>query len=265
MAPRTTLLLAGLASLASFGCISASSTELGTQINIHVPLIPSASSAVTLANQVLTSLLPTPSNQKIDFVNLFVPHCTLYLTTFRNESILDGTISRLAQEAVSAASSNCASSTSSNIMTVGTSLTLSGSYAMLEVPTTSCLQSLSDSLVIALSPYVTEYAKKAVPSWIYDLPPDQQAAKIALVHQYGSPNVFAGFAPHVTLAFDSVEEDSAAYAAATEEVGGEWSEVYNDVETVAFGFVGLAGTVKQGPSVLQSIEVGAADSALASA
>ena len=247
--------------------LSLSSAELGTKINIHVPLSSSASSSVTSSNQFLTSLLPVSSQQDqiIDFVTLYEPHCTLYLSTFRNASIEDGTLERLAASAVESASSACRSSgggssssddDDASVMTIGENLTLSGAYAMLSVPPTSCLQSLSDALVLALSPYVTETAKKSIPSWVYDLPPDEQAAKIALVNMYGSPNVFSGFSPHVTLAYDDVQNDAQDYASAVQTTAQQlWTKegVESEVESVAFGYVGPAGTVVRGPSVFESV------------
>ena len=149
-------------------------------------------------------------------------------------------------------------------MSVGSSLTLSGAYAMLSVPLTPCLQQLSDSLVTILAPHVTETAKKAVPSWVYDLPPAEQELKIAYVHQYGSPNVFEGFAPHVTLAYDDAPSDlddgggvpaDSIYGGAVGDVAESWELVNTEVLSVGFGFVGPAGTVKRGPVVLESISI----------
>ena len=75
---------------------------------------------------------------------------------------------------------------------------------MLSVTNTDCLQLMSDALVNATNQFVEPSAKDYIPSWIYDLPEDQQQAKIDMIHAYGSPNVFASFQPHVTLVADAV-------------------------------------------------------------
>ena len=120
-----------------------------------------------------------------------------------------------------------------------------------------------------LSPHVTEVAKKSVPSWVYDLPPDQQAQKIAYVHQYGSPNVFVAFSPHVTLAYDDDTEDLAydaggnpadsIFGGAVADAAERWTEIRSEIMTVGFGHVGPAGTVMQGPVVLESISILSSD------
>ncbi|GMI38834.1 hypothetical protein TeGR_g8206 [Tetraparma gracilis] len=137
-------------------------------------------------------------------------------------------------------------------MLVGESLTASGSYAMLSVALSPCLQLLSDSLVNATAQYVSAAAKDYIPSWIYDLPEAEQQLKIDMIHAYGSPNVFSAFEPHVTLAVDSANTTELAAVVAANPPG---QEVVSPILDVGFGSVGPYGSVLQNQDVLPPVTI----------
>ncbi|GMH46528.1 hypothetical protein TrRE_jg8403 [Triparma retinervis] len=93
-------------------------------------------------------------------------------------------------------------------MKIGETKDAQGSYGMLGVANTPCLQGLSDAVVNATSPFLDPSAKSYIPSWVYSLPPAERDQKIALIHEFGSPNVFGGFEPHVTLVGDSESSEN---------------------------------------------------------
>jgi len=122
---------------------------------------------------------------------------------------------------------------------------------MLGVTLTPCLQGLSDSLVNATSPYLDPSATQYIPSWVYNLPEDEKEEKINLIHKYGSPNVFSGFQPHVTLVGDSLSsDDMKAMFDAT-----EFEPLITPVGEVGLGKVGEFGTVLKGKDVAGPVVV----------
>jgi 2'-5' RNA ligase len=70
------------------------------------------------------------------------------------------------------------------------------------IPYESCLQSLSDKVVMALKKYV--HRPPPVPDWVYSLPRKERRRALELIERYGSPNVLDQFQPHVTVGFDKV-------------------------------------------------------------
>ena len=71
------------------------------------------------------------------------------------------------------------------------------------------------------------------------LPEPERSEKIAYIKQYGSPNVFTQFQPHVTLACDAnATALSAAFAQKAPQVQGGWLPA-----AVALGPTGPCGTV----------------------
>ena len=96
---------------------------------------------------------------------------------------------------------------------------------------------MSDRIVNATHRFAVP--NQPVPSWVNGLPEPEKSEKIKAIQEYGSPNVFSQFAPHVTLAFDSAPADN--LTAAFE------SLVVKDATctpiTVGLGSVGPHGTV----------------------
>lgn len=120
-----------------------------------------------------------------------------------------------------------------------------GVYALWKIPVVPCLQYWSDLIVNATFDLATP--NQQVPSWVFSLPPDLQALKIAMVHQYGSPNVFSQFEPHVTIAADSATPQrlsdivsSPAFPAVV---------AHPDVQDIAIGSAGPFGTVLRGQNL----------------
>jgi hypothetical protein len=231
----------------------------GQQLNIHVK-IPSPSSTwetILSENQYVSSLLSNPSDQQIDFVATQDPHATLYLTTFTKESVASGALLAAAASSILSATSSptCSSpSAPSSSRTIGSDVTASGAYGMLSVTNTDCLQLMSDALVNATNQFVEPSAKDYIPSWIYDLPEDQQQAKIDMIHAYGSPNVFASFQPHVTLVADAA--NTTELAAVVDTWTCQHLEILSSpIQSVGFGSVGPFGTVLKGQDVMPPIAV----------
>jgi hypothetical protein len=80
---------------------------------------------------------------------------------------------------------------------------------------------------------------QTIPDWVQHLPEPERSAKIAFIKQYGSPNVFSQFQPHVTLACDvNSTALSTAFAKEAPQVVGSWLPA-----AVILGPTGTCGTV----------------------
>ena len=213
------------------------------QCNIHIKIPYPQNSTLASTQGDFTALFSNPSDQKIDFMATNDPHVTLFLTAFSSES-LDDLFHVASTTLKSTYKTYCSSSTSHTpyIMKSGINQYVSGSYAMLNVSLTDCLQALSDELVLAAQSFVSDSAKEYIPSWIYNLPDDEQAEKIELIKQYGSPNVFSGFSPHVTFLVDDVNSTELSIIFDENQV----AEVDSSVQFVGFGAVGNFGSVLKG-------------------
>merc|ERR1711865_431882 len=75
-----------------------------------------------------------------------------------------------------------------------------GTYAMMNVSLSPCLQRYSDLIVNATYGYARP--NQTAPGWVHTLPEPERSEKIAMSAKYGSPNVFSQFQPHV---FDWME------------------------------------------------------------
>jgi 2'-5' RNA ligase len=135
----------------------------------------------------------------IDFKKKFEPHITLFLTVFESNEQLTAI-----EEGVYRAAQNMSRDCQVNILN---SIAATGTYTMWDVQNSECLQHMSDLVVNATSAYVSKKAKTDIPKWVESLPPAIRDIKIAMIHQYGSPNVFSQFQPHVTLAYDDQTPD----------------------------------------------------------
>jgi hypothetical protein len=134
------------------------------------------------------------------------------------------------------------------------SINVTGTYAMLTTGTPACLQFMSDAVVNAtyvivafsrsklrhpLCMYHLAVPNQTIPDWVQHLPEPERSEKIAYIKQYGSPNVFTQFQPHVTLACDAnATALSAAFAQKAPQVQGGWLPA-----AVALGPTGPCGTV----------------------
>lgn len=98
-----------------------------------------------------------------------------------------------------------------------------GDWLMIAVQNSPSLQRLSDSLVQRLSPYRDKSA--AMPAWVNAYP-----EKKAAFAQYGSPNVFTHFDPHITLLAQS---DHAALSQFMQRYGQHFSA--QRVEAIGLG------------------------------
>ena len=224
-----------LLALVNCAIITASDTF---QANIHVKIPNPQNNSLTDTQTYLTGLFSTPSDQKIDFVNSNDPHVTLFLTTFKSDS--RDQMFELATGALQKAYDEyCSADGPYYVMKSAVSQYVSGSYGMLVVENSVCLQALSDQLVLATQEFVSDSAKEYIPSWIYNLPEDQQQQKIDLISQYGSPSVFQGFEPHVTLLVDDVNSTELSTIFQENEV----EEVDSPIFEIGFGSVGQFGSV----------------------
>ena len=227
------------------------------QVNLHVPVTSSAAVSTIVASNVdLTNSLSNPGDQELDFVSVHVPHVTLYLTSFLDSSVRNGSLASSAREAlVQAYPHHCASSNSTSSFPIGTTKNASGSYCMLGVPATNCLSGLSMEVVLATMKYLHPSAKSSIPAWVNDLPENEREIKIDLIRNYGSPNVMSGFAPHLTLAVD--DANPLELQRSFEQM--PFSPLYSDLTEVGFGAVGTHGSVLRGKDYAPRIALPAAD------
>lgn len=157
-------------------------------LNVHVKLDAPSEASMVYVNQVARRL---DASIDIDLTTVNQPHVTLYLTEFRNESYAD----------IMRSMAKLISSMQGCLLKMNDTVDMSGSYALWDVLPNTCLSLLSNQTVLALAQYIVP--NQPVPEWVYDLPEPERSRKIELVKDYGSPNVFDQFQPHVTLAFDS--------------------------------------------------------------
>jgi hypothetical protein len=133
--------------------------------------------------------------------------------------------------------------------------TINGAYTMLNIHKTSCLQSLSNTIVQSVQSYIKHPI--ICPSWIGSLPEPQRSMAIYNCREYGSPNVFDRFAPHLTVGFD-ISSDYDNNMKWREDAMDRWNEGFasvNDnsnngddgctanIEGIAVGVNSVGGTV----------------------
>jgi len=216
-------------------------------LNIHLKLSQQCEDVAIQANKRVSQL---DQKQQIDLTAHQQPHVTLYLTDFqeRNYAVFSKLVEQLVQdEFVSKFDAHgnwlsgaepcevlCEASLMRNVST----------YAMWPVENSECIQSMSDRIVQKISLYISDEAKTKVPDWINLLPEALKSEKIRMIHEYGSPNVFSQFSPHVTLAYDGdAKRLQDAFTEAGEDLVPSCKFV---VEEIAFGEVGPWGTVLRG-------------------
>ncbi len=170
-------------------------------MNIHLKLSLECEQAAIDLNRRITSLDTT---QQIDFFKSSQPHITLYLTNFLNSNFQ--TALKLQQSINQTISSSTFQQQIQNAcrVQIQNKITVIGTYAMWDVLRDDCMQFMSDAIVNATSQFIDPQSKTMIPDWIKSLPNEQvRQAKIFMIQNYGSPNVFSQFEPHVTLAVDS--------------------------------------------------------------
>jgi hypothetical protein len=202
--------------------------------DIHLPLSGPAEAAALAANDFLS----TQMDNKIDFHTLHSPHITLYLTEW---SCAQNTSEHECKDPVVDALSSTLYGLASQLCNVSVGRPfVSGSYAMLNVTLTSCLQRYSDAVVNGT--HQLALPNQTVPDWVYSLPEPTRSQKIHDVQVYGSPNVFDQFAPHVTIGWAS---NVTMVAAAVTAMGPSPPSTFV-AATVALGVTGDHGTVLRG-------------------
>ena len=120
----------------------------------------------------------------------------------------------------------------------------SGSYAMMDINVTDCVQLFSDVIVNSTCRLIEP--DQPVPDWVNALPEGPtKREKIAFVKRYGSPNVFSQFQAHVTIGWAANETLLASAVEALR--GSPLTRAPPFVgEVVALGAVGEHGTVLRG-------------------
>jgi len=214
-------------------------------VDIHIPVV--GTEEVTRANSFLNDQL---GNHNIDFSAEDTPHITLYLTSWNCHQAR-------AQTSTPPPPPTCLEYIQLAIASVKPKLSALGpceiqlsapyaigSYAMLNVTNTPCLQRYSD--LIVNTTFLFAAPNQTVPSWVYSLPEPERSEKIHYVQQYGSPNVFTQFQPHVTLGWDSNASHVQAAVTALNVSGLLPPTMGFAGEVVAMGSVGDYGTVLLG-------------------
>eukprot|EP00743_Colponemidia_sp_Colp-15_P001959 GILK01002131.1.p1 GENE.GILK01002131.1~~GILK01002131.1.p1 ORF type:complete len:263 (+),score=52.69 GILK01002131.1:75-863(+) len=199
-----------------------------TNVNIHIKV--TAAEGKTAALLAFHELGKTLKQNGLNFDGTNDPHVTAYLTDF--------TTSRIPELAARVAAVVQKLGPCSLEMD---KLVVSGAYGMWNVKRNECLQRYSDEIVLATSDLVAPSAKENIPDWVWTLPEPLRSEKLDMIHKYGSPNVFASFQPHLTLAYDTAEPLDAAFAALHVP-----EELSFPAEVFALGSVGIAGSVLTG-------------------
>lgn len=194
-------------------------------VNIHLQI---SSQCETVAQDYNTKIQKLDPTEAINLTTLQLPHITLYLTNFMylKYSDIDHVMTQLVPKF-----------TACNV-TMTDRTTVSGSYVMWDVLSSSCLQHMSDAIVNETSAFIQQ--NQPVPDWVHNISdPTIREKKILYVQKFGSPNVFDMFSPHVTLAAD--DKSPAALADAASKLSISSCTFFT--EKIALGTVGEFGTV----------------------
>lgn len=123
-------------------------------------------------------------------------------------------------------------------------ITVSGCYVLWEVRSNTCLQAISDTVVNVTSKYIVP--DQPIPGWVEDLSEPERSIKEVLIKEYGSPNVYSQFSPHVTVGYDCTPgcmENALADAAASHSLP---NVTPFDPSILGVGMTGDYGTVLRG-------------------
>ena len=127
---------------------------------------------------------------------------------------------------------------------------INGSYTMLLISNTPCLQRLSNTLLNALQVYIKHPVR--VPTWVANLPEPQRSAAIYRTRQYGSPNIMEAYVPHVSVGYDPGIKMKASATDWRIDIMKQWNDIYtqihdecnmDNVQGIALGKNSVGGTV----------------------
>jgi len=194
------------------------------QLDVHLKLSPEILKYVE--GELSDEILKLAPHNDISFKKT-IPHITLYLTEYVSANIsdvvktMDSLVPILAKKI-----GNCR-------VDFGKPFA-QGSYYMWNTEVPSCLQEITDNITNALAKY--RNVNQEVPEWVYNLPEPGRSERIKFVHEYGSPNVFKYFSPHLTLAWSDKDDltklDQLHYPTFSFEVDGIGLGVVSDHGTV---------------------------------
>jgi len=210
---------------------SSSSGEF-QQLDVHLKLSPEILKYVE--GELSTEINQLAPHNEVDF-RLTIPHITLYLTEYVSANIsdvvttLNGVIPKLAKKIGSCR------------IDFGKPFA-QGQYYMWRTEVPDCMQQIADNLTMELAKY--RNVDQEVPDWVLTLPEPMRSERIALVHQYGSPNVFNYFDPHLTLAWSDQDD-------LTKLDQLNYPRFSFMVDQIGLGVVGDHGTVIRGKDVAQ--------------
>jgi len=236
-------------------------------LDIHVPL-PSDDCLMTQtlrANELLRSFsriqnVSTPNDEndvpapleQVDLFSLHTPHITLFLADFdleldHNHIIGKDELGQLNTTKVDSFLETISTINFTNVihgleckLSLSTEsfigldnlnhddkyYTINGAFTMLIVQNSPCLKKLSDTILHTVESFVKRPV--IVPSWVASLPEPQRSAAIYRSRKYGSPNVFEGFLPHLTVGFDPPTVTNAAvshhHSLRVEQTSRQWRE-----------------------------------------
>lgn len=162
-------------------------TVAKTQLDVHLTLNDCLQHHAIASNEKLRSNFNI--TERISFDSSSIPHITLYLTDFK-----DGMEDKIVLTLKNMMQNNARFRISSN------ELMINGPYAMYNIEKNESIQALSNHIVLSLTRY--KDSNQTVPDWVYKLPEPTKSKKIRYVQEYGSPNVFDEFDPHITVGYD---------------------------------------------------------------
>jgi len=246
-------------------------------LDIHLPVKTSAAESCVYDealrwNQALQRINASRIDKEeekieyIDFISYHTPHATLYLADFNIE---DEASSKSAKSIDQTKLNSLLRIIEKTVLDMEEEIqqgtfdfqypceieinqpVVSGAYTMLDIQNNKCLQFVSDRVVNKTKSFV--HFPSSVPDWVYNIDDQElREQKIRLIQQYGSPNVFEGFEPHVTVSFEKKT---------TAEIT-EWRDVVvNKLKkklpsqckqhgnSLALGYTSIGGTVLKGPII----------------
>jgi len=214
----------------------APSPSSGVHLDIHLKVGMPVWGEVVEVNQLSQMEV---QGEEVFLATEHTAHVSLYLTAFREEAVQDvvHTVEKVIGEYSGSLREDC-------VVSAG-NVSVAGTYAMLSTSLPQCLQGLSDAIVNATFPFIVP--DQPIPAWVQGLPEPERGIKIHFVQEYGSPNVFSEFQPHVTVACSNNTQSLDDAFKSSPVVVGEWR-----VAEVAIGRSGpVCGTVLAGKDVAE--------------